>query len=252
MPLDQRPVTRDRFVARFDSRRNRYQARVTGWVVARFEAEGVAVVAAYVDHGEAAMIREIQHQRIEWAALLQRIYARVGGSFAEMVLAELPAKADPLNIANAAILERIAAEGAARIVGISEVTRVAVQQALLDGLLANEGIDKLALRIQKVYAGFTRVRAETIARTEVIAASNLGSLEAASASGLRLDKQWVTTRDGRTREAHRAVMGQTKPIDEAFIVDGERLMYPGDSSLGASAGNTINCRCTMVYRRAKG
>src|SRR5690606_17616229 len=37
-------------------------------------------------------------------------------------------------------------------------------------------------------------------------------------------------------------------LEEAFEVSGEQLMFPGDSSLGASAGNLINCRCSFALQ----
>jgi len=62
--------------------------------------------------------------------------------------------------------------------------------------------------------------------------------------------EWLTTLDGRERGAkptdnfnHRAANGQQRPIDTPFTVSGERLMYPGDESMGASLGNIIQCRC---------
>jgi hypothetical protein len=44
--------------------------------------------------------------------------------------------------------------------------------------------------------------------------------------------------------------GQVKGIDEPFIEPktGQKMKFAGDTSLGASGGNTINCRCTQVYQ----
>jgi len=33
-------------------------------------------------------------------------------------------------------------------------------------------------------------------------------------------------------------------------VGGSQLMYPGDISLGAGAGEIVNCRCTQYYESA--
>lgn len=60
-------------------------------------------------------------------------------------------------------------------------------------------------------------------------------------------KTWVTVLDERTRQAHVIADGQMVVTDKPFNVDGELLLFPGDSSLGASAGNIINCRCSVHY-----
>ncbi len=54
---------------------------------------------------------------------------------------------------------------------------------------------------------------------------------------------WVTMRDERVRLHHMDADGQTVPIDEPFVVMGEKLMFPTDQSLGATARNTVRCRC---------
>jgi len=60
-------------------------------------------------------------------------------------------------------------------------------------------------------------------------------------------KEWNTQGDEKVREAHVLADLQEVDADEPFIVDGESLMFPSDTSLGASAGNTINCRCSAMY-----
>lgn len=57
----------------------------------------------------------------------------------------------------------------------------------------------------------------------------------------QITKQWVTVLDERTRPAHVAADSQVQFLRVPFIVGGEKMMSPGDPSLGASAGNTINC-----------
>ncbi len=54
---------------------------------------------------------------------------------------------------------------------------------------------------------------------------------------------WDATLDEFTRPHHFEADGLTVPIDEPFVIAGERMMFPGDDSLGATAKNLINCRC---------
>lgn len=95
----------------------------------------------------------------------------------------------------------------------------------------------------------TRAQANRIARTETHAAYQAGShaqAEDFADTGLPMLKIWMAGGDERTRPAHQEANGQTVPIDQPFVVDGEQLMHPGDPA--GSAGNVINCRCAMGYR----
>ena len=76
--------------------------------------------------------------------------------------------------------------------------------------------------------------------------TNLALLHAAFSSG-KTKKRWKTFGDSRVRGTHRAAAGQTVPLDQPFIVGNSRLMFPCDSSLGASPAEIVNCRCTIEY-----
>jgi hypothetical protein len=56
-------------------------------------------------------------------------------------------------------------------------------------------------------------------------------------------KTWIAFIDDKTRAAHVVANGQKRPARQPYNVGGELLMHPGDTSLGASAGNIVNCRC---------
>lgn len=86
-------------------------------------------------------------------------------------------------------------------------------------------------------------RTEMIARTETIRSSNAGTQELFQEWGVK-EHEWLSTKDDRTRPDHLEADGQAVGIDQPFSVGGEMLMYPGDPS--GSAGNTINCRCTVL------
>ncbi len=98
-------------------------------------------------------------------------------------------------------------------------------------------------------------RAELIGRTEIIRASNAGSIEGAKLTNLPMKKFWLSTRDNRTRGVNNKDLfdhynvdeNKGYLLDELFTVSGEKLDYPCDRGNGASAGNTINCRCTITY-----
>lgn len=59
---------------------------------------------------------------------------------------------------------------------------------------------------------------------------------------------WITQGDSFVRTSpfnHLAADFQERE-NGVFNVSGQQLKFPGDRSLGASAGNTINCRCSAV------
>ncbi|SEA53605.1 Phage Mu protein F like protein [Thalassobacillus cyri] len=103
-------------------------------------------------------------------------------------------------------------------------------------------IDKAIEALEEEYA-FGESRSETIARTEIISAARAGQFQGDYQSGMVIGKTWHSAHQPNTRDAHAAADGQTVRFEETFIVDGEELMFPGDTSHGASADNTIQCRC---------
>ena len=71
------------------------------------------------------------------------------------------------------------------------------------------------------------------ARTAVTGAQNAGRMDsyvAAEKMGIKVRKEWLATIDGRTRHSHAMLDGQTVDIDKPFKVDGEEIMFPGDTS----------------------
>ena len=94
------------------------------------------------------------------------------------------------------------------------------------------------------------LRANTIARTETTNAMSKAQIFALESSGLNWEKAWKAMRDDRTRDSH--IMTDPNffiPLQDNFIVQGQQLAYPGDSTQGATMNNTINCRCRLAFRQ---
>jgi hypothetical protein len=108
-------------------------------------------------------------------------------------------------------------------------------------------IVKASEALQDSYA-FSQNRSKVIARTEILGAARTGQFHGDVQSGMVIGKKWRAARQERTRRGHRAADGQTVEIMDAFSVANgsgqlEMLMFPSDTSLGASASNVIQCRC---------
>ena len=130
---------------------------------------------------------------------------------------------------------------------VTSSTYAAIQQALQDGVAAGEDINRIAARVQDVFAQASTNRAKTIARTEVISAANGSASLAASQlpSDVAAGQEFIATRDDRTRDDHAEADGQIVAMGTPFLVGGESLLYPGDPA--GSAENVINCRCTVAF-----
>lgn len=131
------------------------------------------------------------------------------------------------------------------IVGVTETTKQIAKDVLTSANQEGLGIFAQAELLRERWSEISFVRAERIARTETITASNLGSLQGAQATGLALQKVWIPTFDSRTRDAHLNVQPRQIGMKQDWTVGGFPAQYPGDPKL--PAGERINCRCTLSY-----
>jgi hypothetical protein len=160
------------------------------------------------------------------------------------VAVDLVTQGDPL-VLNQRKTQHLAA-ARERFTRLGDEAWAAARSELLEGFASGEGVEPLKDRITGV-VDVTRAQAESLARTEVIAASNAGATANVDAMGDDAPpfKQWVATNDKRTRATHRAADGQVVPKGEPFRVGDASLAYPADYS--GPAGEVINCRCSVMF-----
>lgn len=91
-------------------------------------------------------------------------------------------------------------------------------------------------------------RARLVAENETQSLCNLSEFDRAKEQGFKY-KEWLAMLDEKTRETHAMADGQKVDIDTPFIVGDSLMMFPTDTSLGATPQEIINCRCIMKYSR---
>lgn len=120
-----------------------------------------------------------------------------------------------------------------------------VKQEITQALILGESYQKVAKRLKEKFEG-DAVKAMRVAQTESHRIKNAGrydSMQLAQAKGINLSKMWVSTLDKKTRDRHRVMDGQKKPLNEPFTSRGAKGMYPGNFG---KASEDINCRCTYI------
>lgn len=109
-------------------------------------------------------------------------------------------------------------------------------------------IEKLARQILKDYESIALWQARRIAQTEtMIGLAEAGNIAAQSLE-VRFSKQWATSGLTNTRDSHLAMDGVIVEDFEPFQLDDCMMMYPHDASMGAGAGQIINCACDVIRR----
>lgn len=141
-----------------------------------------------------------------------------------------------------------------------DIVRQQLVQAITSSINLGEGINEASARVKKAL-GKNANNAYRIYQTETTRVNNeanIESMEKAQNYGLNIKKKWIATLDDRTRNSHKHLDGQVRPVGQTFS---NGLMYPGDPE--GPPGEVINCRCTMItevdgykdanqYRRARG
>ena len=105
--------------------------------------------------------------------------------------------------------------------------------------------NELAKRINTVLGGQNLGRAKNIARTEVGKVASWSQQRAAKATGKTLEKEWISYRDGKVREAHFELDNQRVPLNSFYLYNGIKLDAPRDPNAPISL--IANCRCTEAY-----
>lgn len=123
-----------------------------------------------------------------------------------------------------------------------------ITKRVTSGIIRGISPGKIANELMAGITTMNRESAVRAARTGITAAENAGRLDswrAAENMGITIRRRWVCTKDARTRFGHAMADGQTvEGTKTPFIVSGEKMMFPGDKSLGAHGWNIYNCRCT--------
>lgn len=130
---------------------------------------------------------------------------------------------------------------------VNETTGQHIAQIFANGLENNATQDELRGMVREMFTDYENWRVDLITDTVVVGAWEKGTLEAWMGNGVEA-KSWLATRDGRTRDSHRAAEAnpnnQNVPVDQPFTVGGAAMMHPGDPA--GPAKEVVRCRCTMI------
>lgn len=145
------------------------------------------------------------------------------------------------NVVTAGAEEWISQQAAQRVTAINETTRQRLATLLKTSADEGWNYTETARAITEKFQGFSKKRARLVAVTEFGDAFEEGTLKMAQtfeARGWQMQKQWLTSRDGRVTGGCKAnAKAGWIGLDEAYPSGHQRpLRFPG-------------CRCTQQLRR---
>ena len=145
---------------------------------------------------------------------------------------------------NPVVVKILRKMGADLVTATGTTTRKRLAKALAQGAADGEGVGSLVKRINEVF-GTRRVNAATIARTELLKATQHAQIEGFTQSGVVEWKRWNDNRDADVRDSHiETAILPVRLHDEFVLPSGVRAQHPGDIQL--PVGEVANCRCFVT------
>jgi len=161
----------------------------------------------------------------------------------------------PINLWRSLLGDFLTVRIAGRIAQVEQTTRERIAVLIERGIASGLGAREVAKTIRDD-KDFNKNRALTIARTETVTSANQGKYMAALSSPYVKLKKWLPFFDKRTRPTHLDMLNRPfVEMDQLFFLQNmktgalESARYPCDSTL--SAGNSVNCRCIVVFENKK-
>lgn len=130
---------------------------------------------------------------------------------------------------------------------ITDTTLEVLKNIVADGIENGDGTDAVAQEIGKYFEESQKYRAERIARSETILASNSATQDAWKQSGVVESKEWYTSKDERVCEYCDGMDGATVDLSEKFFRQGDEYMgmQLDYRSIGEPPLHT-QCRCVLL------
>ena len=188
-------------------------------------------------------------------AMFKEIYTTIGINYGNKINNSLERTKKANILFNSDLLKQIllflSNDGGVKITSVRDTLIADVIKAIKETIGENATVIDLQNAIYNIIQKsqtFYKWQALRIARTETTSASNFSAIETARMSDIVLDKMWISVQNNRTRLTpfdHLNMNNQIQELDKPFFVGGQEIDYPGDTK--ASAGNVINCRCTIAF-----
>jgi HK97 family phage portal protein len=135
---------------------------------------------------------------------------------------------------NPYVQQYLDAQALQHVQGISNTTREQLRVQLSEGIAKEESVDQLANRVRSVFTEATEQRAKLIASSETAQAFQFANYQAAEATGLTLNRTWLTAPEGPCPVCE-PLNGYTIRFEAHYPDDVEPgFIHPG-------------CRCTETY-----
>lgn len=210
-----------------------------------------------VEYAKSKMNNELINTRV--SQVIQDIYLTVGSFFANATLREINSlEKKGFGIDEkwvAALINYFRTDLLTEAVfPVSETTRIQIMAVLSKAQTEGWGVERIVRELSN--DELTIYRARMIVRTESTRAMFYGQKLGEQESNWESIKIWIAADDHRTRHSHNKVDDDKTdsrfavPVYKGGVQIGVDMMEgPGDPK--ASAGNLINCRCTIARRLKK-
>ncbi len=207
-------------------------------------ANGVKI--AYQTASQIMLDQELRKQANLLTNIFKVQYTVIGNAFKDYALGRYYSK-DFDDEFDKALREFIDENSAVWVTEIDETTRKRMAKSIANSYNDGLSTEETGTALRNMILAMGVYRSNLISRTETHRIASFANEQVAINMNIRgTEKEWVAILDERTRIAHSYAAGQKVPLEQSFIVGGEKLKYPGDPA--GSAGNTINCRCAVIYR----
>ena len=120
-----------------------------------------------------------------------------------------------------------------------------LQKTLDPKLSIEEMVSSLYKDVKDNFSNLMEWQVRRIIQTESLTSMSVAASESVKELNIPFIKTWVIS-GNNTRPAHVVMDGVIVEDADMFFVDGEEMEFPRDGEHGATAGNIINCACSVI------
>tara|TARA_R110000823_G_scaffold309869_1_gene434403 strand:- start:2357 stop:3964 length:1608 start_codon:yes stop_codon:yes gene_type:complete len=249
-------INRNKWQTDFEKELDKAERRQLSSVKSYYKNEYAKGINSFLAEGQTNF--QLLFQESDLSKIYRNLYTDIGLQFAKWYAKSydkyLQKGENPLKYATqwentfASFGSAVGAQRVTLVSGTAKQTLIKITQNLMrDPDFMSVGNAEKGRILKSQFNKYSSYQAERLVRTEATNAANFATMESATTifPGAKMQKEWIASFDDRTRDTH-AEVGASEPIpyNDAFMVGGNFLMYPGDPS--GPAAEVVNCRCSVA------